>query len=365
VLSLETQTPLRTFELDVSLEVDRECLSIVGPSGAGKTTLLRIVAGLARPSRGRVACGGELWLDTDRGVSLPPERRSCGYMFQEYALFPHLRAWENVAYGLRHLPKDARRARAHALLARLGVEGLAGVRPAELSGGEGQRVALARAIAREPSVFLLDEPLAALDARSRAAAAYELQAVLRDLERPALIVSHDFLVAAQLGNEVLVIEEGRIVQRGSPAELAGAPRTPFVADVTGASVLTGTARPGPEGLTAVELDGGGRLLSTDVAAGRVAASVLPWEVTLELAGEGASGPATADPPPARTSAQNRVPGTVSSVVPVDNRVRVRLLVPQPLVAEVTASGAGARVTASWKATATRLSSLEGPQNGRM
>jgi molybdate transport system ATP-binding protein len=302
-----------------------------------------------------VSCGDEVWLDTERRIAIPPEQRSCGYMFQEYALFPHLRAWENVAYGLRHLPRQARRSRAQALLERLAIGKLAEIKPAELSGGERQRVALARAIAREPSVLLLDEPLAALDARSRGAAALELQEVLRELSRPALIVSHEFDEAAQLGKEVAVVERGRIVQRGSPTDLAGNPKTPFVADLTGASVLTGTAFAAEEGLTAVKLDGGGRVVSTDPATGRVAASVFPWQITLEATG------------PAISSAQNRLAATVASLAQLGNRVRVRLTLPQTLVAEVTEVAArelglvpGRQVTASWKATATRLSPLVPP-----
>jgi molybdate transport system ATP-binding protein len=154
-----------------------------------------VVAGLLRPREGRVACGEEVWLDTARGIDVPPEERRCGYLFQEYALFGHLRAWQNVAYGLRDTPRAERRQRAHELLERFGVGELADARPRTLSGGERQRVALARAVARRPAALLLDEPLAALDSRTRAGRGRELAALLRDADVPALLVTHDFTEA--------------------------------------------------------------------------------------------------------------------------------------------------------------------------
>ena len=234
-----------------------ECLALAGPSGAGKTSVLRVAAGLVRPERGLVEAGDETWLDTERGIDVPPEERRCGYVFQEYALFPHLNAWQNVAYPLRGLRRPERRARAQELLERFGLGALAEARPRTLSGGERQRVAVARVLAREPDVLLLDEPLSALDARTRAGAARELAMVLREVDVPALLVTHDFTEAAQLGDRVGVIDAGRIVQGAPRAELAAAPRSAFVADFTGAVVLTGFARAGTDGLTHVELDGGG------------------------------------------------------------------------------------------------------------
>jgi molybdate transport system ATP-binding protein len=351
VLRAEASTKLGVLELEVALEVRAgECLALAGPSGAGKTSVLRIAAGLVRPERGLVEANGETWLDTERGVDVPPERRRCGYVFQEYALFPHLSAWQNVAYPLHGLARARRRERALELLSRFGLRELADARPRTLSGGERQRVALARALARKPDVLLLDEPLSALDARTRASASRELAAVLRDVEVPALLVTHDFGEAAQLGDRVGVIDAGRVVQEGTPSELAGAPRTAFVADFTGAVVLTGVAERLPDGLTAVALDGGGTVTSTDVFEGPVAVSVYPWEIAIEPAGE-----------PVHGSTQNRLPAEVLSVTNVGNRVRLGLAGPQPMAAEITEPAAqelglrtGSRVTASWKAAATRL-----------
>ena len=355
MLRVEARTRRGALDLDVALEVPGgACLALAGPSGAGKSTVLRIVAGLLRPQAGRVTCGDATWLDTRAGLDLPPERRRCGYVFQDYALFPHLSAEANVAYGMpRRLGRGERRRRAQILLERVGLAGRAGARPGALSGGERQRVALARALAREPDVLLLDEPLAALDARTRAGAARFLAATLEGTGVPALLVTHDFTEAALLGHEVGVLDGGRLVQRGSAGELAARPASAFVADFTGAVVLTGSAAPGPGGLTVVELDGGGRVASTDPAAGPVAVTVFPWEVALE--------PNAA---PARTSAQNHLAARVVSVTAVGGRARIGLAAGQPLVAEVSAAAVadlalapGRLVTATWKATATRLVAL--------
>ena len=351
MLRVEARTRVGRLDLDVALEVaDGGCLALAGPSGAGKTSVLRIAAGLLRPQAGRVTCGDEVWLDTAAGVDRAPERRRCGYLFQDYALFPHLSAWRNVAYPLRGLSRADRRARALDLLDRLGLADRADARPATLSGGERQRVALARALAREPRALLLDEPLSALDARTRASAGRELSAALRDANVPALLVTHDFGEAAQLADRVTVVDAGRAVQTGTAAELAARPVSAFVADFTGAVVLTGTATADPAGGARVELDGGGSVVSTDRAEGRVAVSVHPWEITLGPAGDERTG-----------SAQNHVPARVESVTAVGSRARVGLVAGQPLAAEITTASAerlglapGVHVVATWKATATRL-----------
>ena len=351
MLRVEARARLGALTLEVALACPAgECLALAGPSGAGKTSVLRVVAGLLAPERGSVRCGEEVWLDTAGGVDVPPEDRRCGYVFQEHALFPHLSAWQNVAYPLRGVPRRERRARAVELLERFGVGALADAPPRTLSGGERQRVAVARALARRPAALLLDEPLSALDARTRAAAARELAAVLRDSGVPALLVTHDFAEAALLGDRVGVVDAGRVVQLGTAAELAASPASAFVADFTGAVILTGTARPGADGLTHVALDGGGSAASTDRGEGPVALSVHPWEIALAREDEADGG-----------SAQNRVPVEVVSLTAVGNRVRVGLAAPQPFSAEVTGASArrlglapGVRAVATWKATSTRL-----------
>ena len=336
-LVIDIACPLRTFELALALEVGQETLALVGPSGAGKTTVLRSIAGLVRPKRGRIALGGETLFDSERRIDAPPEERRVGLVFQEYALFPHLSVERNVGFGGRERAAD--------LLERFRIAHLAKARPSELSGGERQRVALARALARDPAVLLLDEPMAALDAHTRAAVRAELQEVLRELALPTILVTHDFEDAAALADRVGVIADGKILQVGTPDELIAAPSDAFVASFTGANLLHGFARPSREGLTEVVLDGGAVAFSTDRAEGRVGVVVYPWEVSIAHA-------AAAD------SALNHVSAPISSMVTIGNRVRVRV---GPLVGEVTAASAerlglerGQIVVASFKATGARL-----------
>ena len=355
MLRASAQTRLGALTLAASVEVaPGECLALAGPSGAGKTSMLRVVAGLLRPEQGAVRCGEQVWLDTAAGRDVPPERRRCGYLFQDLALFPHLNAWQNVAYALSGVGRGERRRRAHELLDRFGLAARADARPHCLSGGERQRVALARALARRPDVLLLDEPMSALDARTRASSSRELASVLGETEVPSLLVTHDFGDAAQLADRVAILDAGSVVQVGTPSELASMPSSAFVADLTGAVVLTGRARPGDDGLTVVDLDGGGLIASTDHAVGAVGASIHPWEITI----------APAEAPAPAGSALNSLAAEVTSKTEVGNRVRLGLAGGQPMTAEVTRTSAeglglrpGARVRATWKAAATRLVSL--------
>jgi molybdate transport system ATP-binding protein len=339
-LRLRFTHPLRTFVASAELTVERgETLALVGPSGAGKTTTLRVVAGLLRPQSGEVAVDDQVLLDTERGRHVPPERRRVGYLFQEYALFPHLDVLGNVSFGARD------RASVADLLERFRIGHLARARVSELSGGERQRVALARALAREPAVLLLDEPLSALDAHTKAAVRGELRELLQSLALPALLVTHDYEDAATLAGRVGVISQGRILQLGSPTELVSLPADPFVATFTGAVMLAGQAIGGEDGLTRVELDGGLTAWSADRVEGRVDVAVYPWDVSL--------GHVVQD-----DSRMNHLTAPVTSIAPVGNRVRVQV---GPIVAEITAASAdrlalrpGQTVTASFKATATRL-----------
>jgi molybdate transport system ATP-binding protein len=353
-LHVDAVADLGELHLEVELDVaPGSCLALAGPSGAGKSSSLRVAAGLLRPTAGRVTCGGDVWLDTARGIDRPPEQRRCGYVFQEYALFPHRRAWQNVAYALRDRPRAGRESEARGWLARFGLEELADARPATLSGGERQRVALARALARRPDVLLLDEPLSALDPRTRASARRQLADVLRDTEVPAILVTHDFGEAALLADDIAIVDGGRIVQRGSASELAARPATAFVADFTGAVVLHGDAAPAADGTTLVTLAGGHQIRSTDHATGPVAATVFPWEITIEPAGQAAT-----------RSAQNHLDARVLSITTIGGRVRLGLTGPEHLTAEVTTTAIAdlglepdSAVIATWKAAATRLVAL--------
>jgi molybdenum ABC transporter ATP-binding protein len=336
-LELDIGLPLRSFRLELTLALGRETFALVGPSGAGKTTVLRAVAGLVRPESGRIVLDGDVLFDAESGVALPPEDRRVGFVFQDYALFPHMSVEQNVAYGSRNGTGE--------LLERFGIAHLARARPRELSGGERQRVGLARALARDPGVLLLDEPLSALDPHTRAALRLELKELLDELDLPVLLVTHDFHDAAVLANRVAALSDGHVRQIGTPSELVAAPADAFVASFTGANVLAGAARAGADGLTEVALTDGGVVYSVDDALGAVEVAVYPWDVSISR-----------EQP--HDSALNHVHGPITSLVVVGNRARVQV---RGLVGEVTAASVerlgleeGDVVMASFKAAATRL-----------
>jgi molybdate transport system ATP-binding protein len=275
-----------------------------------------------------------------------------GLVYQDGALFPFMNVEQNVAYGVR-AERGERAQRARGVLERFGIGRLGGARPRDLSGGERQRVALARAVASEPEILLLDEPLSSLDAVTKAEVAAEMQTHLEELRLPTILVSHDFADVVGLAQRVAVLQEGRIVQVGTSAELVEAPASSFVASLAGVNYFAGTARRS-NGLTEVTGEGWARpLLSTDEASGSVGVVVYPWEISLaERAPEG--------------SALNAVAGTIRRVAPIGNRARVSVEGRPAIVAEVTGESVrhlglvpGTRIVASWKATATRLVETQG------
>ncbi|MDP9334716.1 MAG: ABC transporter ATP-binding protein, partial [Actinomycetota bacterium] len=236
VLQVDVHARLGALDLELSLSVDEgECLALAGPSGAGKTSVLRLTSGLLRPERGRVTCGAEVWLDTARGLDLPPEQRSCGYLFQEYALFPHRDVAGNVEFGLRMTSSDraARARRVDEVLELVGLADLRARRVASLSGGEQQRVALARALAVSPRLLMLDEPLGALDRVWRRRLLTEIRAILDRAALPALYVTHDHEEAFAIATRVAIMRDGRVVQVGAPADVWRAPVDAWTASFFG------------------------------------------------------------------------------------------------------------------------------------
>lgn len=222
----------------IPLDVEFACrpgavLAIFGPSGSGKTTVLRSIAGLYRPATARVAAGDAVWTDTTTGVFMPPHERRVGFVFQEYALFPHMTAAGNVAAALGHRPRPERRDRAEALLARVHLSGHASKHPHQMSGGERQRVALARALARDPHVLLLDEPFAAIDRRTRRELHAALDDIRRSLDIPVVLVTHDLEDVIRLSTEVLLLEQGRAVARGPIDTLLTQPDFAWLGDTIG------------------------------------------------------------------------------------------------------------------------------------
>ena len=253
--------------LDVEFACDPgDVLAIFGPSGSGKTTILRTIAGLYRPATASVRSGAETWTETTTGTFAPPHRRAVGFVFQEYALFPHLTAAGNVITALGHRPRAERRGRAEELLHLVHLSGQMTRRPHELSGGERQRVALARALAREPAVLLLDEPFAAVDRTVRRRLQDEIDELRRALDMPLILVTHDFEDVVRLATHVLILEGGHSVACGPLTTLMSRPDLSWLREAVGLGAVfdavvarTHTDR----GLVELTLDGGGSLLAAD------------------------------------------------------------------------------------------------------
>jgi molybdate transport system ATP-binding protein len=229
------------FTLDAAWTAGDGVAVLFGPSGAGKTLTLQCLAGLVRPDTGRIVVDGRVLFDTVAGIDLAPQARRVGYVFQGYALFPHLTVFDNVAFGLRDRPRVVRRDRARDVIARLGLAGLERRYPRELSGGQRQRVALGRALAIDPAILLLDEPLSALDAPLRRALRDELRTVLGDWRTAAVVVTHDFTEAYRLADRIVVYDGGRVVQAAPRSELLWQPASEAVARIMGVpNVVRGT-----------------------------------------------------------------------------------------------------------------------------
>ena len=323
------------FALDVQLKVSAgETVAVLGPNGAGKTTLLRALAGLV-PINGRVELNGQVLDDSAAGRHIPTERRRVGIVFQDHGLFPHMTVLDNVAFGLPH---DSSRI-AREWLDRAGLGDRASAMPRELSGGQAQRVALIRTLATEPHLLLLDEPLSALDVTIRAEVRRELSRQLSGFHGVRILVTHDPLEAIALADRLVVLEHGKVVQSGSPAEVTARPRSRFVADLAGVNLLRGQGR-GDH----IELAGGTALAAPEAGDGDVFAVIHPRAVALY----------TSRP---EGTPRNVWRGRAEDLDLQGERVRVRLSGAVPLVAEVTPSAvrelhldAGAEVWVAVKAT---------------
>jgi len=222
-----------SFLLDVSIEAPSGITILFGPSGAGKSTLLDCIAGLSQPDEGRIAAGDDVLFDSASRINIPAPKRRIAYVFQTLALFPHLSAEENVAYGLRDLPQEDRRERVAAILKAFGVQNLRSQKPGRISGGEKQRIALARSLVTEPRVLLLDEPLTGLDAELKAAIVDDLRAWNAAKEIPILYVTHSRDEVDALGERVIALENGRVVSAGAPMDVLNAPRRKKLAQAAG------------------------------------------------------------------------------------------------------------------------------------
>jgi molybdate transport system ATP-binding protein len=323
-LDAQVRIDLDGFTLDVAIDVQPgETIAVVGPNGSGKTTLLRALAGLRALTAGRIELDGIVVDEPGSGAYLPPERRPVGVVFQDNLLFPHLDARDNVAFGLRAHGERRAQARLQAAgwLDRVGLGDRASARPRELSGGQAQRVALARALAPNPSLLLLDEPLAALDATTRNEVRRDLRRHLASFPGMRVLVTHDPVDAAVLGDRVIVLDAGRVAQAGTPAEITARPRTRWVAELTGTNLFAGLVTATGE----MTLEGGGSLVLADhVEPGPVLAVVHPRAVSLHRLKP-------------RGSARNSWRGRIAAIEPVGDRLRVRVDATPPVVAEVTAA----------------------------
>ncbi|MFI7076249.1 ABC transporter ATP-binding protein [Micromonospora sp. NPDC049903] len=333
------------FRLDLPLAIGPgEVVALLGPNGAGKTTALRTLAGLLPLSAGHLTLDGRDLDDPERRIWTPPERRSVGVVFQDYLLFPHLTALDNVAFGPRRQGLNRRQARSLAAdwLARMGLTAHAGHKPRQLSGGQAQRVALARALAVEPALLLLDEPLAALDAGTRLDTRAQLQRHLAAHTGATLLVTHDPLDALVLADRLVIVEHGKVVQEGSAATITARPRTDYVARLVGLNLYRGQAS-GHQ----VRLADGFRLTAGDPQDGDVFVAFPPSAVALH--------PRQPDGSP-----RNTWPATITGVQRHGDNLRIQLAGPIEVAADVTPAAAaqlaltpGQPVWAAVKAAETR------------
>jgi molybdate transport system ATP-binding protein len=343
MLAARVGLSLGSLELDVELAVDDgEVVAVLGPNGAGKTTLLRALAGLVAIDRGRIEVDGVVLDEPDAGTFVSVEHRPVGVVFQDYLLFAHLSALENVAFGLRArgTPKAEARSAAMALLDRFGLADHARHRPPALSGGQAQRVALARALATGPRLLLLDEPLAALDATTRRDVRRDLRRQLASFGGARVLVTHDPVDAYALADRLVILDAGSVVQAGTIHEVTAHPRSRYVAELVGTNLVSGDIAAG-----VLRTDHGVEIVIADALPGRAFAVIRPQAVAI------------ARHAPAESSVRNTWPGIVSDVDRLGDRVRIGIDGPLPLTAEITSDALvslalrpGDAVHASVKAT---------------
>jgi molybdate transport system ATP-binding protein len=322
MLDAHLDVTLGAFRLDATLTVDAgEVVAVLGPNGAGKSTVLQLTAGLLALDAGHIRVDGRTLDEPASKQFIPPEARRTSVVFQDYLLFPHMSAQDNIAFGLRSrgYSKASARADARSWLERFDLVDRAAAKPRELSGGQAQRVALARALATAPRLLLLDEPMAALDVGMRTAVRRDLRRYLDEFDGATVIVTHDPLDAIALASRVVILEDGRVTQTGSISELTSRPTSRYVADLIGVNLLRGFAR----GTTVVLDDSGAELTVADPCDGAVHALIHPNAIAVHT-GERPTG-----------SPRNQWFGQVEGFDLLGDRVRVRISGDVQLVAEVT------------------------------
>ncbi|GER88179.1 ABC transporter ATP-binding protein [Dictyobacter vulcani] len=375
MLDVALATSFDTFSLEVAFTAQAgQTTVLLGESGAGKSTILRLLAGLQMPQHGHIRLHDVTYYDQTQHIAIPPQRRPFGYVFQDYVLFPHLTVFDNVAFGLRaqHLPRAIVKARVAEALERVRLPDLARRLPAQLSGGQQQRVALARVLALQPQLLLLDEPLAALDVQTRREVRQELRTLLREISITTLLVTHHYLDGLLFGDQLLVLDQGRLVQQGGQQELREYPRSSYVAELVGVNFFRGQLLRCENQTTCIirlinslDTDAATEIVAIlkEQARGETVAPLSGQEIFVVIDPRSITLHHTRP----EGSARNVFYGTIMHIIHLgshtgnhDGKVRISIILDQtqaPLTAEITASSAermgfreGETVFATFKAT---------------
>jgi molybdate transport system ATP-binding protein len=343
---------MRDFAIDVDLKVQRGITVMLGPSGHGKTSVLNMIAGIAAPSSGWISIDDTVLYDAGAQIDIPPESRGVGYVFQDYALFPHLSVFDNIAFGLRtrRIGTVEVRRRVMQMLERLAIPHLKDAFPIRLSAGQRQRVAMGRTLIVEPRVMLMDEPLGALDVQLRAHVRSELKSLLLEYDIPAIVVTHDPMDAIGLGSTVVVMEHGRVIQSGTYETLLSRPATRFVAEFVEVNAYSGrVVVVDANGDALLRLDGGIEIAATlDEPVDKVLVVIHPWDLMLSRV-------------PDAGSLRNVLKCRVANISTLRDRVRVMVNTPIRMTAEISRPSLdalrlseGEEIFIAFKSTAVRV-----------
>ena len=374
MLNVDLETHLNTFHLALTFSAEPgKTTVLLGESGSGKTTVLRLLAGLLYPQRGHISLDEKIYFDNELHVSIPPQERPFGYVFQDYVLFPHLNVFENIAFGLhaQRLPRQLTRQRVGEALEQVHLSGFDQRRPTQLSGGQQQRVAIARALALKPELLLLDEPLSALDVQTRREVRHELHRLLVEIGITTVLVTHQYLEALVFGQQILVLDTGKVIQQGEQRDLLTYPRSPYVAELVGVNFFRGRiVRQETYALYAIQLQNGAQSVE-------IVAALKEHKSAEKVPAIGEEVYIIVDPrsitlyqTPPESSARNVFRGEIVQVLRLggsalhtdgeNERIRISILLEEgmaPLTAEITEASAlrmqlheGKIVYASFKAT---------------
>ena len=325
LIDIEKIFPDRRVSMRTELDLATSWTILFGPSGAGKTTILRCLAGLEKPDYGEIRYDGETWFSSNEPSFVPPQRRRIGFFFQDYALFPHLSVRGNIRYNLTGSPKSDNETRVEEMIETFGLSGLEERNVRTLSGGEKQRVALARTLCRRPRLLLLDEPFAALDTPSRIRFRKELRALLDGFDIPIILVTHDRTEALSLGDRMIVMDRGMVLQAGPITEVFSKPNQKTTAGIVGVeNVFPGILTEKRDGLALIKIkDVLLEAVDIGLAPGQVMVGIRAEDIILETS-EGA-----------RSSARNRLHGTIKAVMPEESLVRLTIDCGFPIDALIT------------------------------